>query len=98
MAIKLRKTDIVTIGLGGAAGVAVLPLAEAGAKIIALEAGNWLTPADVDFFRPWFAPYLAHNAYPGDWTLPACPRIPPEHGSEYVRRLVNERRGVTPAS
>ena len=32
MAIKLPKTDIVTIGLGGAAGVAVLPLAEAGRK------------------------------------------------------------------
>ena len=46
MAIKLRKTDIVTIGLGGAAGVAVLPLAEAGARIISLEAGGWLTPAD----------------------------------------------------
>jgi gluconate 2-dehydrogenase alpha chain len=46
MAIKLQKTDIVTIGVGGAAGVAVLPLAEAGAKIIGLEAGGWLAPAD----------------------------------------------------
>jgi gluconate 2-dehydrogenase alpha chain len=46
MAIELRKTDVVTIGLGGAAGVAVLPLAEAGAQIIGLEAGGWLTPAD----------------------------------------------------
>ncbi len=46
MPIKLRNTDVVTIGLGGAAGVGVLPLAEAGAKIIALEAGGWLTPAD----------------------------------------------------
>ncbi len=46
MPIKLRNTDVVTIGLGGAGGVGVLPLAEAGAKIIALEAGGWLTPAD----------------------------------------------------
>ena len=46
MAIELRKTDVVTIGLGGAAGVAVLPLAEAGAQIVGLEAGGWLTPAD----------------------------------------------------
>jgi gluconate 2-dehydrogenase alpha chain len=46
MAIKPQKTDIVTIGLGGAAGLAVLPLAEAGAKIIGLEAGGWLAPAD----------------------------------------------------
>lgn len=59
---------------------------------------NWLTPADVDFFRPWFTPYLAYDAYPDDWTLPAQPRIPPEHGSAYVLRLVKERRGVTPAS
>jgi gluconate 2-dehydrogenase alpha chain len=46
MAINLQKTDIVTIGLGGAAGVAVLPLAEAGIKIVGLEAGGWLTPGD----------------------------------------------------
>lgn len=46
MAINLKKTDIVTIGLGGAAGLAVLPLAEAGANIIALEAAGWLTVAD----------------------------------------------------
>lgn len=46
MAINLKKTDIVTIGLGGSAGLAVLPLAEAGAKIIGLEAGGWLAPAD----------------------------------------------------
>ena len=46
MAIELPKTDVVTIGLGGAAGVAVLPLAEAGAKIVGIEAGGWLTVAD----------------------------------------------------
>ena len=46
MAINLKKTDIVTIGLGGAAGLAVLPLAEAGAKIIGLEAGGYFTVAD----------------------------------------------------
>jgi len=60
------------------------------------QAGNWrhwLTPSDVDFFRPWFAPYLEHNGYADDWTLAPEPRIPSEHASGYVLRLVNERRG-----
>ena len=59
---------------------------------------NWLMPADVDFFRPFFTPYLTHNGYTGDWTLPDRPSILPEHGSAYVLRLVGERRRLTPAS
>ncbi len=59
---------------------------------------NWLTPRDVDFFRPYFMPYLAFNSYADDWTLPDRPRILPEHGSEYVLRLVDERRRLTPPS
>lgn len=39
--IKLPKTDVVVIGLGAAGGVAVLPLARAGLKIVGLEAGGW---------------------------------------------------------
>ena len=49
MAIKLKPVDVVTIGLGGAGGVAVLPLAEAGLKIAGIEAGTWLGPHS---FRP----------------------------------------------
>src|SRR5690349_2792590 len=49
MAINLKPADIVVIGLGGAGGVAVLPLARAGLKIAALEAGTWLDPRT---FRP----------------------------------------------
>ena len=62
------------------------------------QAGNWrhwLTASDVDFFKPWFASYLAYNGYPDDWTLAPEPRIPPEHCSGYVMRLVNERRGIS---
>lgn len=53
---------------------------------------EWLTPDDVDFFRPYFAPYLSFNGYADDWTLSDQPRILAEHGSEYVLRLVDERR------
>ena len=49
MAIKLKPVDVATIGLGGAGGVAVLPLAQAGLKIAGIEAGTWLDPHS---FRP----------------------------------------------
>src|SRR3954465_12674617 len=46
MAINLKKTDVVIIGLGAVGGVAALPLARAGLEVIGLEAGDWLTPRD----------------------------------------------------
>jgi choline dehydrogenase-like flavoprotein len=46
MATKLKKTDVVIIGMGAAGGIAALPLARAGAKIIGLEAGGRYTPRD----------------------------------------------------
>src|SRR5881296_1388896 len=49
MATNLKPVDVAVIGLGGAGGVAVLPLARAGLKIAALEAGAWLDPRN---FRP----------------------------------------------
>ena len=45
MAIDLKKTDVVIIGLGAAGGVAALPLAQAGLDVVGLEAGTWLTRA-----------------------------------------------------
>jgi gluconate 2-dehydrogenase alpha chain len=44
MAINLKPVDVVVIGLGAAGGVAVLPMARAGLKIAALEAGTWMPP------------------------------------------------------
>ena len=44
--INLRKTDVVVIGLGAAGGLAVLPMARAGLKIVGLEAGGWFQPQD----------------------------------------------------
>ena len=40
----LKPVDVVVIGLGAAGGVAVLPMARAGLKIAALEAGTWMPP------------------------------------------------------
>jgi gluconate 2-dehydrogenase alpha chain len=45
MATRLPETDVVIIGLGAAGGVAVLPLARAGLRVIGLEAGTWMNPA-----------------------------------------------------
>jgi len=39
MATRLKKTDVVIVGLGAAGGTAALPLARAGLKVIGLEAG-----------------------------------------------------------
>lgn len=44
MATRLKPVDIAVVGLGGAGGIAVLPLARAGLKIAGIEAGGWLDP------------------------------------------------------
>jgi gluconate 2-dehydrogenase alpha chain len=58
MAIDLKKTDVVIVGLGAAGGVAALPLARAGLEVIGLEAGTWLGPRD-------FAPDELRNNFRG---------------------------------
>ena len=45
MAINLKPVDVAVVGLGAAGGVAVLPMAQAGLKIAALEAGSWIPPS-----------------------------------------------------
>src|SRR6187455_2342652 len=47
MATRLKKTDVVVIGLGAAGGVAVLPLTQAGLQVTALDAGVWLDTRDM---------------------------------------------------
>ena len=49
MPINLKPVDVAVVGLGAAAGVAVLPLTRAGLKVTALEAGSWMRP---DQFKP----------------------------------------------
>jgi gluconate 2-dehydrogenase alpha chain len=46
MATNLKPVDVAVVGLGAAGGVAVLPMARAGLKIAALEAGSWMKPGD----------------------------------------------------
>jgi len=58
MTTRLPKTDVVVIGLGGAGGAAVQPLAASGLKVIGLEAGTRLGPRD-------FAPDELRNNYRG---------------------------------
>lgn len=58
MAIDLKKTDVVIVGLGAVGGVAALPLARAGLNVVGLEAGSWLTPRD-------FAPDELRNNFRG---------------------------------
>src|SRR5215468_3837378 len=58
MAIDLKKTDVVVVGLGAVGGVAALPLARTGLDVVGLEAGSWLTPRD-------FAPDELRNNFRG---------------------------------
>jgi gluconate 2-dehydrogenase alpha chain len=46
MSSRLKKADVVIIGLGAAGGYAALPLARAGVDVVALEAGPRHSPAD----------------------------------------------------
>jgi gluconate 2-dehydrogenase alpha chain len=46
MSTRLKKTDVVIIGLGASGGYASLALARAGARIVALEAGPRWNPQD----------------------------------------------------
>lgn len=46
MATELKRTNVVIVGVGGAGGVACLPLALAGIEVIGLEAGSWLNIRD----------------------------------------------------
>jgi choline dehydrogenase-like flavoprotein len=47
MATTLKKTGVVVVGMGGAGGLAALPLAQAGIDVIGLEAGSWLKTSEM---------------------------------------------------
>lgn len=59
------------------------------------RAGNWRTwfcPEDVAHYRPLLAEDMSRYGYADEWALDPAPRIRPEQCSEYVLRLVRERR------
>src|SRR5437763_8510924 len=86
MAVDLKKTDVLIVGLGAVGGVAALPLAQAGLEVIGLEAGTWLTPRDFapdelrNNFRGW--PQSAQKAnseiptHRPNASAPYSPRLP----------------------
>ncbi len=73
MATRLDAADVIVVGLGGAGGVAVEPLAAAGLNVVGLEAGTRLSARD-------FAPDELRNNFRG-WPHAAqkCNREIPVH-------------------
>lgn len=55
---------------------------------------NWFTEHDVALFQPVLQPYLDRFYPQADWQLSDAPAIEPAHGSDYVRRIINEARGI----
>src|SRR5437899_7577521 len=82
MAINLKKTNVVIIGVGAAGGVAALPLAQAGIEVIAIEAGGWVSPRDMApdelrYMRGWPAKLQKVNdEIPTHRATPSSPVTP----------------------
>lgn len=55
---------------------------------------DWLTNEDVEQFKPGLQPFLDRYYPDANWDLNAAPAIKPAHSSEYVLRLVNQRRAL----
>jgi len=54
---------------------------------------NWFTVEDVHFFRPLVKEYFEYFGYDqNDWEISFSPKIPPEHCSLYVKRVLDEKR------
>jgi hypothetical protein len=55
---------------------------------------HWLTPADVAWLEPICREPVRQFGYSESWALESTPVIDPEHASQYVRRLIDERRSL----
>jgi hypothetical protein len=55
---------------------------------------NWFTEQDVKYFRDAYHEYLVGYGYDVSWELSPEPIILPEHSTEYVKRLIRERRAT----
>lgn len=64
----LTTTDVVVIGLGAAGGTAVVPLTQAGLKVVGLEAGGWYSMPDFpdDELRHDVRHYLSRTKFLGE--------------------------------
>src|SRR5947199_49444 len=110
MAINLKKTDVVIVGLGAVGGVAALPLVRAGLDVIGIEAGTWLSPRDFapdelrNNFRGW--PQSAQKANgevpthrpnvsaPYSLRLPIHPMMNAVGGTEFTEHMATTARGL----
>jgi len=69
-AVKLKAVDVVVVGTGAAGGTAVWPLAKAGLKVVAVEAGPRVTESDYPFdeirndIRDWMGQWKANREVP----------------------------------
>jgi hypothetical protein len=53
---------------------------------------HWFTQEDEAVLAPLFAGYINAYKYAPAWTLAPEPNISAEHSTDYVRRIVNQRR------
>jgi len=53
---------------------------------------NWFLPADVEFFKPLFSPYMERFDYAPDWELSKKPRIAAAHSSQYAEKIMRQRK------
>lgn len=60
---------------------------------------DWLTPKDVEFYRPLLSQCMERMGYENDWDLNDSPQIPPETSSMYVLdRIIKRRRELAAAN
>jgi len=55
---------------------------------------NWFVESDIELFKPLFDDYLLRHHYDRSWQLDEKPIINPEHGSQYVRTVIDRKRGL----
>jgi hypothetical protein len=55
---------------------------------------HWFTREDVDTLRPAMTPFLDRYYPDGDWDISPSPHLDSAQGSDYVERIVNERRAL----
>jgi gluconate 2-dehydrogenase alpha chain len=79
MSTRLKKTDVVIVGLGAAGGYAALALTKAGVNVVALEAGPRLNATDFpsdeirNDIRAWMSRYKAAKEIPTWRPNPSVP-------------------------
>lgn len=56
---------------------------------------NWFTPEDVAYFRPELSGVMRTFGFEDTWDLPQDPVVTPDHGSEYLRRLIDAQQQRT---